>query len=69
MHAENLVVDNDGQRQEIEHVRKVVPYICIAVFSRALGVEAVRLGDATRFVVATNEVDSMWIAQLQADQK
>jgi len=62
VHAEYLVVDDDRQRQEIEHVSKVMPYICIAVFSRALGVEAVRLGYATRFVVATDEVDSVWIA-------
>lgn len=69
MYAEDLIVDDNRQRQEVKHVGEIVPHIRIAVLSRALGVEAVRLGDTARLVVATNEVDSVWVAQLQADQK
>lgn len=67
--AKDLVVDDDRQRQEVEHVGEVVPNVCIAVLPRTLGVETVRLGNASRLVVATDKVDSVWIAQLQADQK
>lgn len=69
MYAEDLIVDDNRQRQKVEHVGEIVPHIRIAVLSRALSVEAVRLGDTARLVVATNEVDSVWVAQLQADQK
>lgn len=41
MHAKNLVVDDYTQRQEVEHVREMVPHVGIAVFSGALCVEAV----------------------------
>jgi hypothetical protein len=43
-----------------------VPYVCIAILPRALGVEAIRLSDSARFVVAAYKVDSMWISKLQA---
>ncbi len=46
-----------------------MPHVGVAVLSGALGVKAVRLGNAAGFVVATNEVDSVWVAQLQTDQK
>lgn len=62
MYAEDLVIYNDRQCQEVEHVGEIVPDIRVAVLSRALGVEAVRLGDAARLVIATDEVDSVWVA-------
>jgi hypothetical protein len=43
-----------------------VPYVRIAVLARAFGIEAIRLGDSARFVVAAYEVNSVWIAELQA---
>ena len=43
-----------------------MPYVCVPVLSRALGVEAIRLGDSARFVVSAYKVDSVWIAKLQA---
>lgn len=69
MYAEDLVVDDDRQRQEVEHVCEIVPHVCVAVLSGTLGVEAVRLGNASRLVIATDEVNSVWVAQLQADQE
>lgn len=62
MYTEDLIVDDNRQRQKVEHVGEIVPDIRIAVLSGALGVEAVRLGDTARLVVATNEVDSVWVA-------
>lgn len=67
--AEYLVVDDDGERQEVEHVREVVPDVGVAVFARALGVEAIGLGYAAGFVVAANEVHSSWVAELKAHEE
>ena len=69
VNTEDLVVDDTAQGEIVEHVGEVMPDCGVAVFPRAFGVEAVRLGDTARLVVATNEVDSVWVAQLQADQE
>jgi hypothetical protein len=67
MYAEDLVVYDDGEREVVEHVRKVVPDICVSVFARALGVETVGLGYAARFVVAAYEVHAVWVAEFETD--
>ena len=64
--TEDLVVDDDTQCEEIKHVRKIMPDICVSVFPRALGVEAVRLCDSARLMVAANQMDAIRVSQLQA---
>lgn len=39
--TEYLVVDDDGQGEVVEHVRKVVPHISVAIFAAAFSVETV----------------------------
>ena len=48
MDAEDVVVDHDGEREEVEHVREVCPHVRGAVLAHALGVEPVRLGGNQR---------------------
>lgn len=67
--AEDLVVDDDAERQEVEHVREVVPDVGVAVFARTLGVEAVGLRDAAGFVVTADEVHAVWVSELEADEE
>ena len=67
--TEDLVIDDDGQGQVVEHIRKVVPHIGIAVFATAFGVEAIRLCYTAGFVVATNEMDSIRVSKLQAHEE
>ena len=69
VNAKNVVVDDYAERQKVKHVGEVMPHVGIAIFATALGVEAVGLGDATRFVVAADEVYARWIAQLEADEQ
>lgn len=69
MHAEDLVVDDDGERQVVEHVGEVVPHIRVAVLAATLGVEAVGLRHTTRFVVAADEMHAVRVAQFEADEK
>lgn len=33
MYAKDLVIDDDAERQEVEHVGEIVPYVCIAILS------------------------------------
>jgi len=69
VNTKDLVVDDDGEREIVEHVGKVVPYVGIPVLARAFCVEAIRLCDPTRLVVAADEVHSVRIAQLEADEQ
>jgi len=41
MYAEDLVIDDNAQRQEVEHVGEVVPDIRIAVFPRAFRIKPI----------------------------
>ena len=56
MYAEDGVVDDHAEREEIEQVGKVVPHRGIAIFAAAFGVEAVGLRDASGFVISADEV-------------
>jgi hypothetical protein len=40
-----------------------------AIFSCAFSVEAVRLGDASRFMVAPNQMYSLGVSQFQTNKK
>ena len=46
-----------------------MPDIGIAIFAIAFSVEAVGLCDTTRFMVAADEVDALWIAEFEADEE
>ena len=69
MHAEDLVVDHDAEGQEIEHIREIVPDIGVAVLAGAFCVETVRLGDAAGFMISANQVDTLGVSKLEADEK
>lgn len=60
--TEDLVIDDDAQGQEVEHIGEVVPHVRIPIFPRTLCVEAVRLSDTSGFMVATDQSDTVWIS-------
>lgn len=62
MHAEYLIIDDNGEGEKIKHVGKVVPDVGISVLPTALGVEAVGLGNASRLVVSADQVHTMRIS-------
>lgn len=45
--TKDLIVDDHAQCEEIEHVRKVMPNVGVAIFPCALGIEAIGLRDAS----------------------
>lgn len=69
VHAEDLVVDDDGEGEEVEHIGEVVPHIGVAVLAVALGVEAVGLRHAAGLVVAADQVHAGRVAQFKADEE
>lgn len=67
--TEDLVVDERGKRQEVEQVCEVLPDVGVAVFAQALVVEAIHLGDLAGLVVATQDGDAAWVADLEGDEQ
>ena len=62
VNAEYLVVDDNAQGKEVEHVGEVMPDVGIAVLSCAFGVKSIRLSNATRLMVAADEVNAMGVS-------
>lgn len=69
VHAEDLIVYDHGKREEVEHIGEIVPNICVAIFTIAFGIEAVGLRDTSRFMIATNQVDSLRVTELEANEQ
>jgi len=67
--AEDLVVDDAGEGEVVEHVGEVVPNSSVAVLAAAFRVETVGLGDSSRLVVAADEMDAMRVAEFETDQQ
>jgi hypothetical protein len=62
--TEDLVVDKGGEGEVVKKIGEVFPHISIAVFSKALVVESVDLGDLTGFVVSAEDGDALRVADL-----
>lgn len=69
MQAEDLVVNKRCEREVVEEVRKIFPDIGIAVFAQAFVVEAVNLGDLSRFVVPTQNGHSLGVSNFESDKE
>ena len=69
MDTEDLVVDHNAEGEEVEHVGEVVPDVGVPVFAGALGVEAVGLSYAARFVITADEVYAIGVSKLQANKE
>ena len=69
MEAEDLILDEGGQRQKVEEVGEVLPDVRIAIFSKALIVEAVNLSDLTGLVVAAEDGDARRVADFESNKE
>lgn len=67
--AEDLVVDDAGEGEVVEHVGEVMPDGGVAVLATTFGIEAVGLSDSSGLVVAADEMNAMGIAKFETDQK
>jgi hypothetical protein len=67
--TEYLVVDDAGEGKVVEHVGEVMPDSSVTVLTAALCIKAVGLGNSSRLVVATDEMDAVRIAEFETDQQ
>lgn len=62
--AEDLPVHQRGQGQKVEQVGEMLPYRRVAVFTKALVVEPVYLGDLPGLVVTAEDCYSLPVSNL-----
>mmetsp|Transcript_36448 Transcript_36448/g.35301 ORF Transcript_36448/g.35301 Transcript_36448/m.35301 type:complete len:236 (+) Transcript_36448:293-1000(+) len=65
MDAEDGVVDDGGDGEEVEQVREVLPHRRRPILPLAFRVEAVDLGDLSGFVVASEQSDPLGVAEFE----
>jgi hypothetical protein len=64
-----LVINEGGERKEVEQVCEESPDIGVAVFSETFVVKAINLRDLSRLVVSAKNGYPIAIAQLQSHQQ
>lgn len=69
MQAENLSINEGGERQIVEQIGEVLPHVGISVFAQTFVVESVDLRDLSRLVVAAQDGDSFTITDLKGDEQ
>jgi hypothetical protein len=67
--AEDLIVDKGGEGQVVEKIREIFPHIGVAIFSETLVVESVDLGNLARFVISSEDGDSLWVADFEGNKE
>jgi len=67
--TKDLVIDERRQGQVVKEIREEFPHVCVAVLAQALIVEAVYLRDLTALVVAAEDGDAAWVANLEGDEQ
>jgi len=69
VYAEDLVVYYYRECQVVEHIRKIVPDVCVAIFSTTFSVKSIGLGNTSRLVVPPDQMDAVWIAKLETNKQ
>mmetsp|Transcript_29665 Transcript_29665/g.87776 ORF Transcript_29665/g.87776 Transcript_29665/m.87776 type:complete len:222 (+) Transcript_29665:1131-1796(+) len=67
MRAEELVLDDCCQRQEVKKVGQQLPHLGRSIFSQTLLIETIHLGDLAAFMVATDHDHPGWVPDLQGN--
>lgn len=65
----HLIVNQGSQGQVIKQISKEAPDVGIAIFSEALVVESVDLGDLSGLVVSTEDGDAVAVSELHCDKE
>jgi hypothetical protein len=69
MEAENVALDDCGQREVVEERSKVLPDISISILPKTLVIKSVNLCDLLALVVSSKDSDSVWVSDLKCDQQ
>lgn len=67
--AKDLVVDESGEGEVVEDIGEVFPDVGIAVFSQALVIKPVDLGDLPGLVVPSQNGDALWVSDLESNEQ
>lgn len=67
--TKDLIIDQSGEGKVVEKVCKVFPNVGIAIFSEALIIEAIDLSDLARFVVSTEDCDSLGVSNFKGNEE
>lgn len=67
--AEDLVVDEGGEREVVEQVGEILPHIRVSVLPQALVVETVHLRNLSRFVVSAQDGNPLGVPDLEGDKE
>ena len=68
MNAENSAFNDSGDAEVIKNFSAVLPGVCITILSDGLVVEAVSSGNLSRFMVSSEQRDTVWVLKFQAHQ-
>lgn len=69
MGSKDLVLDDCSQWQVVEQVSKHFPCICVLILSDAFVVETVVLSDCPRFVISSQDGDSVFVANFESQEE
>lgn len=69
MNAKDLIINNNAQRKEIEHIRKIMPNIRIPIFPGTLRIKSIRLRDTSRFMVSPDQMHAVWVSKFKTDEE
>ena len=69
MHTEYPSVHHSSKTEIVKDIAAISPDIHAAIFSLALVIETVHLGDLSRLVVAADQGDPVWIANLEKQEE
>jgi len=67
--TKNSVINNSSETQIIENFGTISPNVQRSVFSQAFIIEAINLGNLSRFVVSSNQGDSVGESDLRKVRK
>lgn len=69
MKTENVVLNNSGEGEVVKETGEVLPDMSITILAKALIVESINLCDLLTFMVATQDGDTVGIANLHANKE
>ena len=69
MEAEDVAFDDGGEWQVVEETGEVLPDVGVSVLSQAFIVEPINLGDLLGLVVTSEDSDSVWVSDLEGNEK
>ena len=69
MQAEDWVLHHRRQGEEVEQVGEESPDLGTAVLPQTLVIEPVHLGDLSALVVSSDQINPVWVANLQGQQQ